>query len=70
MSTEQKKPNVPQSANNCFAGAIQRLMNDKSYDDIIGTLAQISQILQKIDSQEPGATDALLTAIINSTERL
>ena len=53
------------TANNCFAGALKRLMNDKRYESSVPVLAQISQILVKIDSEVPGATDALLHAILS-----
>ena len=52
------------TANNCFAAAIKRLMNDKRYESSVPVLAQISQILVKIDSEVPGATDTLLNAIL------
>ena len=53
------------TANNCFAAAIKRLMNDKKYENSVAVLAQISQLLVKIDSEVPGATDALLNAILS-----
>lgn len=52
-----------QSATNCFAGAIQQLQQDQKYSKIIGSLASISQLLLKIDSQVPGAAEALLNEI-------
>jgi hypothetical protein len=52
------------AAINSFAAAILKLMNDEQYKPVIGNLAQISNILQRIDSQVPGATDALLSSIL------
>lgn len=61
MSEPQK-----QSANNIFAEAITKLMGDAANKQCIGNLAQISQLLVKIDSQVPGAADALLNAILTN----
>jgi hypothetical protein len=52
------------AAINSFAAAILKLMNDPHYEHVISSLAQISNILLRIDSQVPGATDALLTSIL------
>ena len=59
-----------QMATNCFAGAIAKLMNDEKYKNVIGYLAQISQLIVKIDSQVPGAAEYLLSAIIANASSL
>ena len=59
-----ERPSANQKATNCFAGAIAKLMKDEKYKATISYLAQISQLIVKVDSQVPGAADALLTAIL------
>ncbi|EAY15818.1 hypothetical protein TVAG_159910 [Trichomonas vaginalis G3] len=55
-----------QTANNIFAEAISKLMAEDTNKSCIGNLAQISQLLVKIDSQVPGAAEALLSAILTN----
>ena len=54
------------TANNIFAEAIRKLMEDSENNSCIGNLAQISQLLVKIDSQVPGAAEALLSVILTN----
>jgi hypothetical protein len=53
------------AANNVFAAALIKLMNDPQYKPVISNLAQISNLLVRIDSEVPGAANALLTAILD-----
>ena len=62
LNPPSQQPEEP-SATNIFAGAIQELQQDRKYSKIIGSLASLSQLLLKIDSQVPGAAEALLTEI-------
>ena len=59
-----------QKATNCFARAIANIMKDEKYKATISYLAQISQLIVKVDSQVPGAADALLAAILAYTNAL
>ena len=60
-------PTTPQTASNCFAGAIKSLMDNPEYKASVPYLAQISHLLVKIDSQVPGAADFLLKSIVLPT---
>jgi hypothetical protein len=52
------------AANNSFAAALTKLLSDPQYKPIISNLAQISNLLVRIDSEVPGAANALLAAIL------
>jgi hypothetical protein len=53
-----------QSANNTFAAALSAIMHDPKYASCLTHLTQISQLIVRIDSEVPGATTALLNAIL------
>ncbi|KAK8890537.1 hypothetical protein M9Y10_035314 [Tritrichomonas musculus] len=50
-------------ASNCFAAAISKMLSDPKYKQIESQLAQLSNLLIKIDSQVPGSAESLLNAI-------
>jgi hypothetical protein len=59
-----ESPPRVQSANNAFAAALSAIMHDPKYSSCVTLVTQISQLLIRIDSEVPGATDALLRAIL------
>ena len=62
-----ESPPAHPTANNCFAGAIRKLMNDPKYESSVSMMAQMSQLLVKMDSQVPGAMDCLMNEILRRT---
>ena len=50
-------------ASNCFAAAITKILSDPKYKQIEPYLAQLSNLLIKIDSEVPGSAESLLNAI-------
>ena len=55
-----------QNANNIIAEAISQMLKDPKNKGLIENLAKISQLFSRIDSQVPGAADALLNSIITN----
>ena len=58
------------NANNIFADAIGKMIKDTNNKNLIENLAKISQLLARIDSQVPGAADALLNSILTNFRQM
>jgi hypothetical protein len=53
-------------ANDCFGGALLKLLRDPKYQSLLKDLTYCSHLLTVIDSAIPGASDALLAAIMTA----
>jgi hypothetical protein len=52
------------SPNDCFGGALRALLRDPKYQPVLKDLSYISSLLTVIDSRAPGASEALLAAVL------
>ena len=62
-------PSESMKASNCFAAVIGKMLADPKYKPIESYLAQISNLLIKIDSQIPGSAESLLNSIVNGQQQ-
>lgn len=58
-----QNPSQSMKASNCFAATISKMLSDPKYKQIESYLAQLSNLLIKIDSEVPGSAESLLNAI-------
>ncbi|OHT05318.1 hypothetical protein TRFO_26939 [Tritrichomonas foetus] len=65
MSQSPPQQTESMKASNCFAAVISLMLNNPKYKPIESHLAQLSNLLIKIDSEIPGSAESLLNAIVN-----
>ena len=62
----EKMSENQQNANNIFATAIMKALEDPKNAENVNDLALISQLLIKIDQKIPGSSEALMQAILTN----